>query len=425
MKIQRKQLLLIALLIGLITTTLEAQTIWEKEFPSGVISNYDTSVALGPNGTAYMASGTNYHGGTVAIRMKLGIYDAASGALLKQNLFSINADELVVTDLAVNSQGDAYVVGTAYDFFSTGIDDAVVVKFNRLAKVIWSIRIPNCNGLAVELDSQGNILVGADTIRKYDPNGNLIWSNGYSSPNGSTNMLARALKLDGGNGVYVFGFSENATDFSLFLAKLDRTTGNQIWTRSIGGGIPFSNYNLMYSSAFTIGGNNVYVAGPAGSGLLTAKISLSGSIIWQSTYPSTQLASGIAFYKDPFSRNSEYVSVAAQEGNNVAVIQYDAPSGFQRWSALYPGTTEGNYPYNPNAGAAFDGCGNFLIPVQDSGYMTALLSFDLYGNPQLDSTQSLLYAAHGLAVDSSGRIYVGSIGFGLRMAIAVFPPRQC
>ena len=63
MGIQLKQLFWIALLITIITTTLEAQTNWEKEFPLGVISNYDTAIALN-SGKVYAASGTNYHNGT-------------------------------------------------------------------------------------------------------------------------------------------------------------------------------------------------------------------------------------------------------------------------------------------------------------------------------------------------------------------------
>jgi hypothetical protein len=90
----------------------------------------------------------------------------------------------------------------------------------------------------VAVDSSNNvILVGHDGerdwfIRKYDSSGNVKWTKSYGGS--GTSEEAWAAATDSANNIIVVGNSYNGSDFDITLRKYD-PDGNVIWTRTHGG----------------------------------------------------------------------------------------------------------------------------------------------------------------------------------------------
>ncbi|MFH1278491.1 MAG: SBBP repeat-containing protein [Candidatus Eisenbacteria bacterium] len=147
---------------------------------------------------------------------------------------------------------------------SAGGDDIFVAKFDPNGNHLWSKRFGNGQdqeGLSIGVDDSGNVLVagyffgtvdfgglgfwsaGLDDIFvvKFDPDGNHIWSKSFGSAgsqsmdniaiDGSGNLLTTGsfhVDVNFGGGVL-----NSAGDLDIFVAKFDASC-NHIWSRSFG-----------------------------------------------------------------------------------------------------------------------------------------------------------------------------------------------
>ena len=100
-------------------------------------------------------------------------------------------------------------------------------------------------GFGVAVDTTGNIFVtgfeyrgdlGQSSnvwLRKYDTNGNTLWTETYDNP-GHSSDVARGVALDAAGNVYVTGIERRddlGQNLNIWLGKYD-TDGNILWTET-------------------------------------------------------------------------------------------------------------------------------------------------------------------------------------------------
>ena len=191
----------------------------------------------------------------------------------------------------------------------------------------------------IALDNSGNVYIaggyfnGSVTsmlLQKYDAAGNLVWTQNYL-PAGSTKATALALAVDGNGDVIVNGTISNNIGYT---RKYD-PNGQLLWSQST----TFSNFSMVIDET-----NNIYVtswdmAGGGGLPMKTIKYSAAGNLLWTASGSSSVLgnAHGKIFYKGGFLYRTGDNSVKIN-GKNVPVmytIKYNASTGAQVWAKSY------------------------------------------------------------------------------------------
>ena len=187
-------------------------------------------------------------------------YDAGGGDIWIRQLGRIFLSDDFAR--AVDQDGNVYVAGEIAGSITSGQTiagdvDAFVSKYDANGNVLWTRQFgalyrDAVNGIAV--DASGVYLVGltrgtlpgqitpASTdafVRKYDADGNLLWSHQFGSTTNVTDS-ANAVAVDA-SGVYVAGTAGGALpgqtssgDADAFVRKYD-FAGNELWTRQFGG----------------------------------------------------------------------------------------------------------------------------------------------------------------------------------------------
>ena len=162
-------------------------------------------------------------------------------------------------DVAVDSQGYVYVVGTNG---TGGINyDVLLIKFNSSGEQEWIRTWDSGNyeaGWDLKLDSQDNIyLVGEINyydilLLKYNSSGVLKWNSTFG---GVDYQVGHNLVLDSSNNIYVAGLNRSNSQFDLLLIKFN-SSGFHVWNRTWGGTGNEQGYGVVLDS-----GNNVYISG--------------------------------------------------------------------------------------------------------------------------------------------------------------------
>jgi hypothetical protein len=135
----------------------------------------------------------------------------------------------------------------------------------------WEARYNNANNVDqaadFEIDGAGNTYVTGSSFNgsnydvvtvKYDNNGNQLWVNTY----GTTGLdQATAMAIDNNGDIIVTGAVKNtsgtATDWDIFLLKINGNTGAQIWATVYAG----SDYYDIGNDVAVNASNEIYVAG--------------------------------------------------------------------------------------------------------------------------------------------------------------------
>jgi hypothetical protein len=195
-------------------------------------------------------------------------------------------------------------------------------------------------------------------IRKYDPNGNELWTRQFGS---SANDYANAVTADA-TGVYVagqtWGTLPGQTTSGLadvFIRKYD-PSGNELWTRQ------FGSSNLDYGNGVAADGTAVYVAGrtygtlagqTADWGAFIRKYDLGGNELWTRQFGDSPFDSAIGVAAGA---TGVYVAGNMQTGSdtNLFIRKYD-PSGNLLWVSMF-GTARLDYA----GGVAADGTGAYV-----------------------------------------------------------------
>ncbi|HEY3346831.1 MAG TPA: C1 family peptidase, partial [Nitrospirota bacterium] len=169
---------------------------------------------------------------------------------------TIDADQSYQNCLAVDSLGNSYFQGVAFDdaAFTSGV---YITKLDTNGSIIWKKSVPaqSATPYGIALDAANNIYASGEIlwqsfdgleyaggqsdiyIIKYDQAGNIIWKDTQGSKD-----IERGLDVcvDQGGNSYVAGFtyggldgSINSGDLDLVLIKYDRD-GNKVWSRQMG-----------------------------------------------------------------------------------------------------------------------------------------------------------------------------------------------
>jgi hypothetical protein len=275
--------------------------------------------------------------------------------------------------LAVDGAGNVYVAGSSF-----------VVKYGATGHQTWLVT--GVSGVAAVLDSSGNLYVTGGGTRKFDPNGNQLWSATFGGV---------ALLLDRAGGVYVTG--DGTTK------KLDASTGTELWSAPLAGN----------AKALALdGAGNVFVAGLIGSGLGVAKYGPDGTNLWVASAPYQGAATAVAVDGG----GNAYVTgltYGSAQGSTCFTAKYD-PNGNPLWSGRHAGTSGW-------AGLGLDAVGNVYVAGSDAiypgGYGGAYLALKYVqptatGMPQIltqpQPTLAFLGQAASFAVTAAGH---GSLNY--------------
>jgi len=228
----------------------------------------------------------------------------------------------------------------------------------------------NTEGKDVAVDSLGNVYVTGRTyctpsgvkavlIAKYSPTGTLEWQRFWGSTH-SYGDEGRAITVDGSDNIYVVGLGySGSTSMSGLILKYD-TSGVLQWNRNFGqsstepNGVDFDNDGNIY-----IGGKGQY-----SNWQFIAKFNSSGSIQWHR---------GLSSPKPPNRQGDQCLDIAVDRNNSAVYI-----------------------------------CGS--LTTSGYSYDITLAKYNFSGSLQwqrsLDSTSTGQDFAKGIAVDSSGMVYV-------------------
>jgi hypothetical protein len=306
----------------------------------------------------------------------------------------------VATRVVNGYTDDVYVTGETFGgldgYINAGDSDIFLVACNRDGSRAWTRQLGtgrSDRGQGVSVDSSGNIYVTGFThgsldgntsagdsdifLVKYDSSGNRQWTRQLG-----TRLLdnAQALGVDNLGNVYVTGHTAgaldgnpNVGDYDIFLVKYD-SSGVKQWTRQIG------TPNWDEGEAVALDGlNNIYITG-ATAGSLHGNPNVGDKDIFLIKYD--------------YSGNRQWTrqlgTSASEEGLGIAADED---------GVLYvTGYTFGGLDGNTNAG----GSDIFLVKYDSSGVKQWTRQI---------GTMSTEYA-YGVAVDSSGNIYVTGYTFG-------------
>jgi uncharacterized delta-60 repeat protein len=353
---------------------------WIADFSGGVnTANFANAIALDDSGNVYVTGiGWGFGNDSDYATVK---YNSSGEQQWVARYDGPGHNLDTATAIAVDGTGNVYVtgrspgLGTNYDY--------ATIKYNASGQEEWVARY---NGLgnardgarAIGLDDSGNVYVtgisvgsGTDfdyaTI-KYSPSGEEQWVARYNGP-GNGSDSGYALVVDGSGNIYVTGVSVGlGTGFDAVTIKYS-PSGEEQWVARYNG--PANNYDAAYAIALD-GSGNVIVTGSSISttspdyDYLTIKYNPAGQQQW------------VARYRGPANNADEAAHIAVDRVDNVyvtgastglgtdydyATIKY-SPSGEEEWVARYNGTGNfGDVAY----GVAVDSSGNVYVTGSSAG----------------------------------------------------------
>lgn len=324
------------------------------------------------------------------------------------------------TWVATDPAGNAIVAGTVMSGFSNPVNaNALVMKFGPEGQFLWRVEYENdFDGSSTRkclVDLANNIYVAGlgmgpnglvTQVKKFASDGSPVWS--WFDPDGIGAPVN--IKFTPDSNLVIS--ARSITGILNSYAKIDRD-GNGIWSLA---GVGSSTVGDAAGDAF---GNSYCVHGtPAsGGGSVIKKLSPTGSLIWEYTYPIT------AYRVEAGSDGAPVVSGFPLNGDGGAAFLKASVDGDQIW-------------LNNDA----DGPSIFLLHAQmlldadDNAYLSAGILFNM-GVCKVNSDGSGAWYitagsgnAQGFALGTDNNVYVtgGStmrLGQGLPTAITGFPTR--
>ena len=340
--------------------------------------------------------------------------------------------------IAVDGSGNVYVTGESS---GQSADDYATIKYNSAGEEQWVVRYNGGNGndyaTAIAVDASGNVYVTGESLGqgtgidyatiKYNSAGQQQWVARYNGP-ASSDDYATAIAIDGSGNVYVTGTSsiDAASNFDYLTVKYN-SAGQEQWVASYDG--PGDAFDFADAIAVDSSGN-VYVTGES--------YGLDSAYDYATIkYNSTGQEQWVARYNGPANYDDEATAIALDGSANVyvtgysygvgdvgpdyATIKYNS-AGQQQWVARYNGGTRSD---DYAKGIAVDSSGNVYVTgdslgVGDLNPDYATIKYDSAGQQQwvarYNGPANGLDSAAAIAVDSSGNVYVTgeSAGQGTR-----------
>jgi len=252
--------------------------------------------------------------------------------------------------------------------------DIELIKYNSNGQLLWQTsfnRADSSNDVPEDLviDNSGNIYIAGTSqdhryigwgstdavLLKYNPNGVLLWSKIYNSPNDTFDNAASVITDNSGNAI-MSGYTTGVNQTSeIFIAKYS-PGGQQLWVKTFNGpkGYDYNmNDDLFTDSLGNIyNSNTVYNTANGNDDISLIKMNPQGTVIFSKTYNSS--ANKFDFtnnaVKDKF--NSIYILGTVDMGVNngsrdIILLKYN-PSGELIWNINYSGA--GAMYYNDDKG---------------------------------------------------------------------------
>ncbi len=234
----------------------------------------------------------------------------------------------------------------------------IIASASAQVDTVWTRRYTSAGAVAdyayiMTIDSVGNVYVaGHHTItnqssnalvKKYDTNGNLLWTYEYNSGNYAERFSSIAVARSGN--VYLCGYTMGYNAGDYLIVKLNGQTGDSIWTRTYdapgSGGYDFARRIAIDAL------ENVYVTGygaRTGYGsydIVTLKYNTNGAFQWEAFYDGgvSGADQGYAIFVNETGVYVTGYSNATSTGNaDIVTIKYDPANGNEIWSRRYNGT---------------------------------------------------------------------------------------
>lgn len=301
-------------------------------------------------------------------------YDGADGAEVWHRLLSgTNPDSNYLEDVALESNGDAVVVGT-FSNVGTNTDLAVVKLAAADGAEIWRTVVHSGydNGTAVAVDAGGDVVAGGGfwignttrdvvVLKLAGATGVETWRWVLSAAPNDTNHVFD-VAVDGAGDVIAVGTFQNA----LGAVKLDGTTGAQIWRASLD----------AYSepTAVVLGGTgDVFVpaflsVGTAGDDFGVLRLSgTTGAELWRYSTRGEGWAFAVNGARSLALDAAGDVVAAGEIVNHatyqdIAVVKLAGATGSEVWRTVISGSTD-PYSYEQAASVAVDGAGDVVAGV--------------------------------------------------------------
>ncbi|MFB2921046.1 S8 family serine peptidase [Aerosakkonema funiforme] len=225
-------------------------------------------------------------------------YDSSGILQWMKQIGSSGADS--AKDLAVDSAGNVYIVGSATGSLegnNAGSGGFWVGKYNNSGNQQWIKQLGtsiSVNDVAITVDNNGNFYIVGYTsdlqgngnseawVAKYDNNGNQQWAKQFGSPNPE---YVKDVAVDSAGNVYIVGETtgslggNNAGGTDTWIAKYDYS-GNQQWLKQLGTGNTDSPRSVTVDNA-----GNVYMVGST-YGILEQRDGTGGLDGWVAKYDS-------------------------------------------------------------------------------------------------------------------------------------------
>lgn len=235
--------------------------------------------------------------------------------------------------VAVDKDDSIYVTGYA-------ASDVYLRKYNANGGTIWTQTYNgpangDDRGLGVATDASGNVYVLGETgvagqgqniwLRKYDTNGNTVWTQTYDNPSHSSDW-GRDVAVDALGNVYVTGSSDRADlgqGDNAWVSKYD-TNGNVLWTNIYDS--PAHGEDVGWEITVD-GAGNVYVAGSEvrddlgqSANIWLIKYDTTGNTRWAETYNS--LSNGVDRGYGVAVDANGMVYVSGESNGDVILLKY-------------------------------------------------------------------------------------------------------
>ena len=387
---------------------------WANQFGGiGAANDFATAVATDSIGNVYVSGTTNGNlpGWTNAGQNDVFLrkYDSTGNLVWSRQFGTVASDS--VAGAAVDGLGGIYICGgtdgSLPGYSNAGATDAWVRKYDPSGNLIWTRQfgtLSSENALAVTADTFGlyvsgqivnNFLPGqlnaggTDAwVRKYDLNGNEIWTRQFGSlkDDGSTSILVDS------SGVYVGGSTQdiindpvttqtNSGQADSFVRKYD-LNGVHLWSRTFG----MDQNDLL--EGLTSDGTGIYAAG-FGQGALPGftsagsndsyirKFTPNGAEIWTRQFGTAQSDGIYGAWADASGVYvCGFVNLAwpgqTSAGSNDAYVRKYTPDGTPSWTSQFGSLLgdQGVAITGYASGVYIAGQANGALPGQTSAFAT-------------------------------------------------------
>lgn len=362
----RPWLPILLLLTGVLPLTAQAQTLqWVRQFGSPgadgalAISTHSSGVYVAGHTDSTLPGQTSVGGPDVFVRK----YDFDGKELWTRQFGTAGIDFLYA--ISAHDSG-IYVAGATFGTFpgqsTAGLSDAFVRKYDFDGNELWTRQFGSPSfdlASGVSVDATGVYVAGITTstlpgqtgpggtdafLRKYDVNGNELWTRQFGSP-----VVDHAYAVSAHpSGAYVAGLTNgtlpgqtSAGGFDAFVRKYD-SSGNELWTRQ------FGTAALDEALGISAVASGVYVAGFTAAALpgqtsaggfdaIVRKYDFTGNQLWSRQFGTAGNEVGLAISADASGASVAGYTSSAFPGQNHAgdldaFVRRYGSSGNELWT---------------------------------------------------------------------------------------------